>query len=70
MRGPMRYELESRQYIPSHEKWRWYFAVAYAVTLGSDFAFFLVSFNASRFAVPSGMRDIWLYTYMHLDGLI
>lgn len=35
-------------------------AVAYAVTLGNDLAFFFVSLNASRFAVPSGIIDIWL----------
>ena len=39
-----------------------YEAVAYAVTRGSDFAFFLVNLRASRFAVPSGINDIWLYT--------
>lgn len=39
-----------------------YVAVAYAVTLGNDFAFFLVSRIASRRAFPSGMSDIWLYT--------
>jgi len=33
-------------------------AVAYAVTLGKDLAFFFVSFNASLRAVPSGMSDI------------
>jgi len=35
-----------------------YLAVAYAVTRGSDFAFFFVSFNASLRAVPSGISDI------------
>lgn len=37
---------------------RTYWAVAYAVTLGKDFAFFLVSLSASRRAVPCGIRDI------------
>lgn len=40
-----------------------YLAVAYAVTRGRDFAFFLVNLNASLLAVPSGIRDIWLYIY-------
>lgn len=38
-------------------------AVAYAVTLGRDFAFFFVSRIASRLAVPSGICAIWLYTW-------
>jgi hypothetical protein len=37
-----------------------HFAVAYAVTLGNDFAFFFVNFNASRRAVPSGIMESWL----------
>ena len=35
-------------------------AVQYAVTRGSDFAFFLVNLSASFLAVPSGICEIWL----------
>lgn len=42
-------------------------AVAYAVTRGSDFAFFFVRRKASRRAVPSGICAIWLYTYRRLS---
>lgn len=55
-----RYDL----YLPSASLYQvmvgTHVAVAYAVTLGSDLAFFFVSLRASRFAVPSGIIDIWL----------
>lgn len=46
------HELECMKWKESH------LAVAYAVTRGNDFAFFLVSLSASLRAVPSGISDI------------
>jgi hypothetical protein len=58
MRGESRAVWSRRMDTHTHP------AVAYAVTRGRDFAFFLVRRKASRRAVPAGIRAIWLYAYL------